>query len=186
MTTYGQPTTSSSVPAPAPAPTNVPTVVSTPAATPAPPPTIATVPAMDIQAQAELLSSVIPAHVASNPALLPQYLQLLQTLVEQGVPPDQWNLVISILQEQQATEAAPAVNEAPRERRRSRSPSMQRSTPLGDHTYRQRTPTRVASPSQRLDEISLTTGPKWIDYDTSVPQGCIKGLRSLSSTALLI
>jgi len=135
--------------------------------TPAPP--------SDMQSQIALLQSVIPPHIASNPALVPQYLQLLQQLAERGVPPEQWKLVISILHQQQAT-TQPAIQPPIQERRRSRSPSLRSGNPSIVQDYRQRTPLRGGSPSLQLDEMPLVL--KWSDYDPSIPNGCIKGERS--------
>lgn len=175
-------------PPPPAAPTQMPTYTNVQAvAAPQPP----VVPTSDLETQAQILRSIIPPHIASNPALIPQYLQLLQHLAEKGVPPDQWNLVISILQQQQAnpqlsipnvTTQAPLslLSVTPQAQLRSRSRSPRRDVLSTSPTYRERTPLRAESPSLQLDEINFNNEPKWTEYDPTISKGCIKGDQTLS------
>ncbi len=135
-------------------------------------------PAASITAeQASALAAVIPSHVAANPEALTQHLQLLQQLVQMGVPTEQWNIVATALEEQKAAQRATQRGGGERQAR-SRSPSRRRDSPVygsyeNGRPYRQRSP---HSPSQQADKIWLSDQPKWLDFDATIPDGAIKVL----------
>lgn len=153
--------------------------------------------------QANQLASIIPPNIAHDPVKIQQHLQLLQQLVQLGVPPDQWNTVIAAMQaaqqnpqQQQTSQQPPQPQTAPppqyqqpprqgyqnTTRDRSRSPPRRRASPsYGDYRgndsgYRQRSPPRGGnSPSMQADMIPLGE-PKWTEIDPSLPAGHIKVL----------
>lgn len=188
------PTTSHTIPAPAAVP-NASSILASlarqPASTPLPvqpAPVLAPQPPASASGltteQANALASVIPPHVANDPAALAQHLQILQQLAEMGVPADTWPAVIQALHAQQNGQpiGAPAAmpTAAPPQRSRSRSPDRNRGA-YGGSSYRNRSPLRGNSPSLQADTIMLNTPTeKWTDYDSTLPAGNIKGTCTLT------
>lgn len=140
--------------------------------------------------QAKALASVIPPHVANDPAALQQHLQLLQQLVQLRVPPEQWGVVIAAMQgvassqqppqSQTTSVAQPPGTQGQAPRNRSRSPVRRRDSPVygkyqGNDSYRQRSPDRIHTPSTQSDKVS-TNIPKWTEMDPTLPDGNIRVL----------
>ncbi|KAI9669960.1 MAG: hypothetical protein M1831_006996 [Alyxoria varia] len=151
-------------------------------------PPLGTAPAISTTTQDHLsaLGSILPAGAMSDPQILATYLQLLQQLVQLGVPQEQWGDVIKALQEQQqnGTGEAPTLPNQKTDaqsasRARSRSPQRTESAERvkgGLSTYRSRSPLASNSPSREPDKIPLNDKPKWTSYEPTIPRDHIKVL----------
>lgn len=154
------------------------------AATPSIPPSTASIGA---------LAAILPPQALKDPQKLAGYLQILQQLVQMGVPAEQWPDVIAALTDQnggsQATMSQPTGTKEtagpPRpgilgasiNRDRSHSPNQRDSPGLKKNQrnpYRERSPTKSGSPSRQADKISINQ-PKLIEFDPSLPPDHIKG-----------
>lgn len=111
----------------------------------APPPYQQAAPQPPVPSPPTAPGSVLPAHILSNPQILPQVLQLLQGLSQEGIPQEQWGAVLTALypppqQAPPAQEAYPPRSEdrghyrdrsRDRGRGRSRSPEASRNNNSG-------------------------------------------------------
>ena len=149
------------------------------------------------------LAKVVPPSALSDPQKLTHYMQVMNQLVQLGVPVEQWGDVFKALNEQQNSAQQPSG--APQtqvavpgpqqvatvqgfgvqERRqspprgRSRSPAR-RASPgygaYGQNSYRQRSPRRSFSPANGSKPPPPPNGPKWVQYDPTLPANHIKVL----------